>query len=231
MKSYAIVLKDNHISENAFETLIKTSESVFNDFSIERFDAVTPNIVSQKMSDHNLTWNYPWENQELDVVSGLLKIPYSTKNKLATISCALSHYELWKECVKTNENILILEHNAFFKLRLDFVDLGWGCPYDIIGINDPRGAILKSEIFYNQIDMNGMRVQTPPYVNSMEIPQGLAGNSAYIIKPSGAKQLLDLCDRYGLWPNDAIMCRQLVKNMGTTRIHYTGVQECVPTTL
>ena len=62
------------------------------------------------------------------------------------------------------------------------------------------------------------------------IAQGIGGNSAYYIKPEGAKKLLELVDEYGAWPNDALMCHQLVANLGVTKTHYTTVQRLPSTT-
>jgi GR25 family glycosyltransferase involved in LPS biosynthesis len=62
------------------------------------------------------------------------------------------------------------------------------------------------------------------------VPQGLAGNSAYIIKPKGAEELIMAVEKYGAWPNDAIMCKQLIPNMGVTRRFYTKVQGLPSTT-
>ena len=45
------------------------------------------------------------------------------------------------------------------------------------------------------------------------------------IKPDGAKKLLDAVLYYGLWPNDCIMCKQLITRMGVTRQFYTKVQK------
>ena len=39
-------------------------------------------------------------------------------------------------------------------------------------------------------------------------PDGLAGNSAYVITPIAAKQAADLQRQIGLWPNDALLCKQ-----------------------
>ena len=49
---------------------------------------------------------------------------------------------------------------------------------------------------------------------------------------SGANTMLNLVDQYGLWPNDALMCRQLVgiKKLGVTTTHYTKVQRTKSTT-
>ena len=67
-------------------------------------------------------------------------------------------------------------------------------------------------------------MQPIPTVDDYNIPQGLAGNSAYIIKPGGAKKMLDAVKEYGMWPNDALMCKQLIKKMGVTKELYTRVQ-------
>jgi|13_taG_2_1085334.scaffolds.fasta_scaffold60670_1 GR25 family glycosyltransferase involved in LPS biosynthesis len=50
----------------------------------------------------------------------------------------------------------------------------------------------------------------PNVDNDNQIPQGLAGNSAYIIRPQGASNLMGLVAEHGIWPNDAIMCKQLM---------------------
>ena len=39
-------------------------------------------------------------------------------------------------------------------------------------------------------------------------PDGLAGNSAYVITPSAAKKAAEMQREIGLWPNDALLCRQ-----------------------
>ena len=51
-----------------------------------------------------------------------------------------------------------------------------------------------------------------------------------MIKPKGAEQMLTLVQNYGLWPNDAIMCRQLVKGLGVSKKFYTTVQRLQSTT-
>ena len=40
-------------------------------------------------------------------------------------------------------------------------------------------------------------------------PDGLAGNSAYVIHPEAAYEMMSLFRVYGVWPNDATMCIQL----------------------
>ena len=77
--------------------------------------------------------------------------------------------------------------------------------------------------FFTEVNRNKDYIQRPPVIDYTHVPQGIAGNSAYIMKPSGAKKMLDLVDEYGLWPNDALMCRQLVPTLGVTKQYYTKV--------
>lgn len=229
MKAYAIVIKNNPVSELGYETMVKSSEAVGNDFEMQRCDAVTAKESLGQLAVLNLVWNYPWDKSVRDIATGLLKTPYPTKNRDARIACALSHYHLWLKCYKENETIIILEHDAIWKKKLS----NWvieDSNYDIIGINDPRGATRRSQQFHEQVQKKESLIQRPPVIDEEYVPQGIAGNSAYIIKPAGAKKMLDLVAEYGLWPNDAIMCRQLVRTLGVTKIYYTGVQGLPSTT-
>jgi len=70
-----------------------------------------------------------------------------------------------------------------------------------------------------------------PDIDEFNVPQGLAGNSAYIIKPAGANNLLNAVKEHGLWPNDAIMCKQLIPRLGVTKEYYTRVQGLPSTTV
>ena len=64
----------------------------------------------------------------------------------------------------------------------------------------------------------------------MYVPQGLACNSAYVIKPSGAKKMIELTKEHGMWPNDALMCKQLISTLGVTRNFYSTIQGLRSTT-
>lgn len=222
MKAFCITVKNNEISEKAMDKCLKSSSAVGNDFSIEIFNAYVEDDVYSYMKDNDLRWNYPWEGSQLDFTTGLLKTAYKTKVKEKRIACALSHYELWKRCTQGEEPFLILEHDAFFINKIDFKPEDVN--FTILGINDPNGATRKSREYREKILANDKAFQLVPYIDEYEIPQGLAGNSAYIIKPSGADKMLKLVAEFGLWPNDAIMCKQLVLTLGVTRKFYTKVQ-------
>ena len=62
------------------------------------------------------------------------------------------------------------------------------------------------------------------------IPQGLAGNSAYIIKPWAAKKVIQEVKEIGAWPNDALLCYQNFSFLAVTKKYYTRVQGLPSTT-
>jgi GR25 family glycosyltransferase involved in LPS biosynthesis len=230
MKTFAIVIKDNDTSETGYRNLCKSSKNVNNTFEIERFDAITPANVDECISDEGIRWNYPSVSISRDIVTGLIKTPYKTKNQKARIACAMSHFYLWKKSVELSEPILILEHDASFIKLIDFKPSDY--KFGVLGINDPRGATRRSSLFYDIIQKNNEAFQPVPTIDEDNIPQGLAGNSAYIIKPSFAKDLIEAVYFYGLWPNDALMCKQIFPaRLGVTKKFYTTIQKLESTTV
>ena len=74
-------------------------------------------------------------------------------------------------------------------------------------------------------------VSNCPFVDEQNVPQGLAGNSAYIIKPAFAERLINKVEEVGIWPNDALMCNQLFPNeLKIVTPFYTRVQGGISTT-
>lgn len=229
MKAYAITIEGNAISETATNNLILSSLAVNNDIDLTPYQAITPSLVDSVIASEGLIWNYPWVNQENDFASGLIKNPYRTADPKARVACALSHYSLWKKCFLEDIPILILEHDSVFTHKLNYDNI-LSTKYQIVGINDPRGATRRSGVYHKMVQDNPEAVQRVPAIDDLRVPQGLAGNSAYIIKPTGARAMIDLVKVYGLWPNDAIMCRQLFTLLGQTRKYYTRVQGTTSTT-
>jgi len=220
------------LSKRSYIRLHKSSLAVSNAFEPKVFSAVIPEHVNQMMTQLGLKWNYPWQNPVTDLVTGLKKTPYPTQFKNNRIACALSHYRLWAECVHTKEPMLIMEHDAYFTHKLQgYYGILDDNRWDIIGINEPIGNTRRANEFAKQVfisqdplhgsDNFGIDIVPVPTIDSFDVPQGLAGNSAYIIKPNGAANLLLAVKKYGLWPNDAIMCKQLIPRMGVTKMHFT----------
>ena len=231
MKSFAIVVKDNKISEAGFEELKRTWGSYGYEYSsLEKHYATPLDKVEGYCAGNGLVWNYPWEGEVLDIKSGLTKKAYPTTNKLARISCFMSHWYLWQKCIKLDEMILIFEHDAKLIKQLPSVRTFHRSTFDIIGINDPSMATRKSKLYHDLILKNPEKIQPVPTIDEVHVPQGLAGNSAYVIKPSGAKKMIELTKEHGMWPNDALMCKQLISTLGVTRNFYSTIQGLRSTT-
>ena len=230
MKSYIIVLTENETSSNAASKAIMSSVSVENDFKIEIFDAITPERVEQEMELFGLKWNWPWQYPETDMHSGLMKTPYLTAYPKKRMACFMSHYRLWKHCAEHNEPLLILEHDAIFTRKVP-LELLEESKFHVVGLNDPRKATRKSEMYHEGVQKQDGPVVECPKIDQDNIAQGLAGNSAYYIKPEGAKKLIDLVAEFGAWPNDAIMCRQMMpRKLGHLRKYCTTLQSMVSST-
>jgi GR25 family glycosyltransferase involved in LPS biosynthesis len=138
-------------------------------------------------------------------------------NLEARIACALSHYMLWGICSIGTEPVMILEHDAVFVREFEPFEFDSICM-----INDPKKATPRWEYWRKKMISRGPGVWQKTVIFPDDRPDGLAGNSAYVIKPDAARRLRALVDQYGLWPNDAIMCRQLIPEL---QEHYPFITE------
>ena len=107
----------------------------------------------------------------------------------------------------------------------------------IVGINHPARATRKARTYLSKVeDACNLQVGSlvpVPYVDDPgepPLPNGLAGNSAYIIKPWAAKKLLEKTAEIGIWPNDALMCKQFFPWLQQSYPFYTMVQGTPSTT-
>jgi len=224
-----IITVTNDIGIDAAYRCIDSIENTGSTIDPEIFEATTPESMASDigiLSSYNTRWNWPESHFEdgLDMKTGLYKFQYAAQNQEKVKACSISHARLWKKCVDMDEPIVILESDALFTRKFDYADVQdklWGA----LGLNDPRGATRKSMIFYKACIANeSPGVYNVPKVDEQQVPQGLAGNSAYIIRPSAAKDLLNGLNEYGLWPNDAYMCKQLWPWLKVTQPFYTKVQ-------
>ena len=224
MKAFAIVVPDNKTSMAGFQELNDSYDKYGHNDGLEMHEAISVDKVEMIAAGNGLNWNYPWEGKVSDLKSGLIKSAYTTADPRKRISCFVSHWYLWQKCVKLDEMILILEHDSRFIKKLPADSTFARADFDIIGINDPSMATRKSKLYHDMILERVDFFQPVPRIDEFNIPQGLAGNSAYVIKPAGAKLMLELSQEYGMWPNDALMCYQLVPKLGVTRNFYTRIQ-------
>lgn len=221
MKSYIISMVNHHESTVSTRRLLQSIETTKSNLQPFIFPAITPQNLDEtivqlfgKSVAPNIEWTYPTtaEENRYDIKSGLQLSYYPTKDIRKRISCTLSHYSLWLHCYQIEEPILILEHDAFFTKKFDYANIKARFTGDILGINDPMGATRRATSFSEKVsgDSQKIKVSETPWIDDRMVPQGIAGNSAYIIKPEGAAKLISLTAEHGLWPNDAIMCKQLM---------------------
>ena len=229
MLASIITIPNHPVSQKAASICVQSSETVGNHFKIYPHIATTPEDVDAKMKEYGLKWNYPWEGTVLDFSTGLKKSAYRTANQKARVACSVSHYTLWRSTASGSQAHLILEHDSKFIRKFD-TSLTNRTKFLIYGINNPIGATRKAREFKELVSKSDKEVTHAPWIDEQSVPQGLAGNSAYIITPEGAKKMLKLVDELGLWPNDALICRQLVPQLGVTTKFYTTVQGTPSTT-
>ena len=137
-----------------------------------------------------------------------------TRRGKGVLGCFLSHYFLWKMCVEKNMPIGVLEYDAIIIKEvpnnlLDQFD-------DYLNLDYTRhthlGLSSKGHEYTNQIELEKHnQIEVKPleenlkskkhyfkYINNNHIK----GAFGYIIKPSGAKKLVDATKEHGILPAD-----------------------------
>jgi GR25 family glycosyltransferase involved in LPS biosynthesis len=190
LKAYVITLHGHEYSERVADRCIASAN-----IPVEKWRAVDKVHAIEVMGQYDLRWT--WGDNKV-----LKHHPYG--GPLETrVGCAMSHYLLWRQCVLLSEPILILEHDAVFIRDLPQFDYKGICQ-----INDPRGATRHGAMWSDLMARRGPGVFSKTRVMPDGTPDGLAGNSAYVIKPFAARELIEKVHDIGLWPNDATMCIQ-----------------------
>jgi hypothetical protein len=124
------------------------------------------------------------------------------------------------------EPILILEHDAVFLRAWPEFEFDGICQ-----VNDPDGATRRGKWWSEQMVKRGPGVFPATWVtDDRSVPDGLAGNSAYVIKPHAALDVIGLYRDLGVWPNDATMCKQLLPYLQELFPFVTRVEQARSTT-
>ena len=216
MKAYIITLTNDN-SQSYTKKCIESINETESMLDVELFDATTPSTL------FDVNWTWPISKKKICPYTGMTLKAYKNADINKRVACAQSHYRLWQKCVELDETICILEHDAVFVRKFEPFEFDGGA----VALNSPIKATFMSEA-YDAALTDG--VNDIPYVTDQSIPQGLPGNSAYIIKPWAAKELIDKQNEIGWWPNDAIMCRQLFPWLKIVKPYYTQVQDIKSTT-
>lgn len=230
IKAFVITMINDHSSTVAARKCIqsiKNTKSLIDPY-IEV--ATTPFDLNDHLNNINLDlsyWSYPKSPAEtrVDIKTGLKITGYRATDYTKVVSCFVSHARLWGLCIQLNEPIMILEHDAIFTKKFNYKAIQNSFTGGVIGLNDPRGATRKSQLYHQKvIEQQKTPVVDVPWIDNEMIPQGIAGNSAYIIRPDAAKHLIDKIKSIGMWPNDALMCKQLFPWLQQAYPYYTTVQ-------
>ncbi len=234
MKAFIISLTNHHPSQMQTRMLISSIKKTKSDLEGLVIDATTPATFTEDLAkiDYidatNLTWSYPVDptQDRLDMKTGLYLKHYQTDNILAVASCMVSHMRCWQMCIDLYEPVVVLESDAIFTRKFDMNDLTKDFKGGIIGLNDPRGATRKARVFHEKVSKTEglQKCPTVDEINEDPLPSGIAGNSAYVITPRAAKRLLEKTKELGLWPNDAVMCKQFFPWLQVVYPYYTGLQ-------
>jgi len=215
-KAYVITLEGHAYSEACAERCIRSAQGI----EVQRFNAISAGDAIDVAESHDLRWT--WRDAGNCPITGLRFHRYG--GGLGRVGCALSHFLLWQMCAET-EVTLILEHDAVFVRPFGLPEFESICQ-----VNDPSGATPSGDWWSEQMAKRGPGVFPKTHVLQHPRPDGLAGNSAYLIKPHAAQHMVDLARRVGLWPNDALMCRQLVPGLQELYPFLTRVEQSQSTT-
>ena len=157
MRFKVITIRNFRPSEDVSERCIKSASNY--GVTVEKYNAITPNHKPMQILKN--------EGIQTDKFGEI----WSRTSRAA--SAFLSHYFLWKECVETNEEYTIFEHDAV-----------------VI-------APLPLNVKYNLMMSIGApsygKYKIPPIlgVNKLISKQYFPGAHAYMLKPKAAKHLVD----------------------------------------
>ncbi len=230
MKAFVITIKGHEYSNLKADQCVKTAADI-GKIDVERFYGVNKDEARSVMSKYGLKWSWANNNAQPSIcpITKLRHRPYYSSNPdfSALIGCTMSHYSLIVRCVELNEPILILEHDAVFIREFPEFDFKGICQ-----INDPFHAGRRGRFLREKMVKNNTPGVNPKTLNSDGplAPDGLVGNSAYVIKPYAAQELINKYHQLGVWPNDAIMCIQLFPYLEEYYPFITKVDQDISTT-
>jgi len=230
MTAFIITMMNDHASTVATRKCLQSIKQTNSNIDSYILNATTPSDLNTYFNECGLSlndWTYPKSPAEtkVDIKTGLKITGYRATDYTKVVSCLVSHIRIWQKAIELNMPVMVLEHDSFFTRQFKFEDIREHFTGGVIGLNDPRGATRKAQFYHQKVvEQKSKPVASVPWIDSKDIPQGIAGNSAYIIKPEAAQQLIDKITTIGMWPNDALMCKQLFPWLQQAYPYYTTVQ-------
>ena len=175
MRAFVITLMKNEKSVEAAERCIGSASKV--GLNVEKFDAFAPE-------------NKPFEilRNNRVITEGIIE-KYSRSENCA--AAFLSHFTLWKKCLELNAPIIIFEHDAFVvdPIAPSLLE-GYGFK-QMISIGKPSYGQWRPPQFLG----------TGPLTSKKYFP----GAHAYIVKPAGARTVIEYAQTTGARPTDVYL--------------------------
>lgn len=189
-KAFVITMKGRSFSEELAEDCIASGKK-FN-IQIEKFNAVQLDDVEPTYKKFNLR-PFP-------------KLKF-TRDAKGVRGCFCSHYSLWQKCLELNEPIMILEHDALIIRPI---------PKDIINkfaelcnLDAYSRTTTVYEKHLEKFDGYDVIPHSPkrPTASGFQYFDKICikGLHAYIIKPQGAKALMEFTKSKGMLPADILV--------------------------
>ena len=213
-KKYAIYVESSKLSVESVKNVIRVAREVG---EVE----ITPFNGHDRYEFKVLREKYPFVL--LDKEECWDKFSYLQ----STIGCFHSHFALWEKCVKSNEKIMVVEHDTIFLQKyVDFDFEGvitFGKPlWNILRNKDIRYLIGKNnnvKLLQWDCDCSG----PPTYEHTRHLsckPNGcnswnLQGAHGYTITPKAAEKLIEKSYEFGIVPADLHLNRYNIEIANT----------------
>jgi|TARA_R110001606_G_scaffold393675_3_gene563813 GR25 family glycosyltransferase involved in LPS biosynthesis len=172
MKHYVITIMDNKKSVSAADRCIRSGSSV-GGVDIEKWTATTPRDDLDKIIADNKI-----------IMTGFDEVWSRSDNCRAAF---LSHFSLWQESVRLNQEVTIFEHDAV-------------CINNVNSTYAYSGALSLGAPSYGKFNtptsLGVVPLQSKPY---------FPGAHAYRVKPRAAQMLIDHCRLVGAKPTDVFL--------------------------
>jgi len=137
--------------------------------------------------------------------TGLFKKRKFKKGRIGVLGCFFSHYYLWNKCIELDEAIIILEHDGYIikSITDDILDTF----EDVLKLDrhDPYSKTYNEVILKEQdYDLDVIKYINPTPKDPKKLGTGnyFKGAYSYILKPQGAKKLVNWVKENGHLPAD-----------------------------
>ena len=184
-KKYIITLTDVPASVEAARRCIESAKRHGEDDNLEIFPGVDRHKSREFFFEHGLTRAH-WQERLND--------------PLALSGCFASHYKLWLRCIELGQPIMILEHDAEFLAPVPPLRFR----YHI--------SLAANDGFMTRIARCVFRLLGNPEGREIYSPFGMApGNCCYMIKPEGARRLVEAAHRKPIVSTDNLITPDVIE--------------------